>query len=403
MTVRHSFAIFSFLIIGAWAVLGSGSARAQDYDAGMAAYEAGDYGRAVRIWDPLAVGGDAAAQYSLGKLFETGNIDLERDYGRAVEWYRLAAAQGIAAAQNNLGLMYAQGRGIARDAGQAAELWSAAAKQNHAMAQFNLGLAYFRGQGVAENKKEAKSWFRRSAELGLADAQYALGQVRLHGLTAEADRGEALAWYQLAAAQGHQKARSQAEVLRKEGVKPRMDVSLDAPKGPSPAVTARPRATPAPAAGEPKAQTPVKNAAIAPARKKAPPPLLPAAAKPPPATQAAQTPQAQTPPNKKQVARAGVGAVPSGSGGAVKAWLFSAESEGEAIRYLRRIEGQQGPLLTGVETAVIPVRFSDGEVFYRVVAGDFANWNGGKTWCGLLTTRAPGTFCKVLPTPGAAK
>jgi len=413
MNIRLSIAFFSHLILGAVMLFGPGSARAQDYDAGMAAFEAGDYERAVKIWDPLALSGDSTAQYSLGKLFETGNIDLERDYGRAVEWYRLAAAQGVAAAQNNLGLMYTQGRGVARDTGRAVELWSQAAKQNHSMAQFNLGLAYFRGEGVAENKQEAESWFRRAAELGLADSQYALGQVRFHGLTAEADPGEALAWYQLAAAQGHVKARVQAEILRKDGVKPRMDMALDAPGTPRPAAPAKTRTAQAPAPTAPKAQKAVKPPApaepkVQKAAKQTAATVQPAAKQnavralidPPKPAPAKATPLPQI---KSQVARAAVGAAPLRSGGNVKAWLFSAKSEGEAIRYLRRIEGEQGPILAGVDSAVIPVQLDGSEVFYRVVAGDFETWNDGRAWCGLLNARIPGTFCKVLPVPGAAQ
>lgn len=413
MNIRLSMAFFSCLILSAALLFGPGSARAQDYNAGMAAFEAGDFERAVGIWDPLALAGDATAQYSLGKIYETGNMDLERDYGRAVEWYRLAAAQGVAAAQNNLGLMYAQGRGVARDVGRAAELWSAASKQNHDMAQFNLGLAYFRGEGLAENKQEAESRFRQAAKLGLAEAQYALGQVRLHGLTAEADRGEALAWYQLAAAQGHVKAREQAKLLRDDGVKPHLNVALAAPaKTQSAQAPSKQQAAQAPAAQKTAVEKPAAKqdlaktriAPTAPAAKAAPSPKpAVASAKPEmpvaPASKPSAAPSTPAPQIKTQVARAGAGAVPSGAGGKVKAWLYSAASEGEAVLFLRRMENRLAPLLTGIDSAVAPVRFSDGKVFYRVVAGGFNTWDDGKSWCDRVTSREPDTFCKVLPSP----
>ncbi|MEE8188253.1 MAG: tetratricopeptide repeat protein, partial [Kiloniellales bacterium] len=159
------------------------AAWAQSYDEGMAAYDAGDNVKARDIWAPLAAEGDAAAQYSLGKLLENGGKGIQRDYPRAAEWYRKSAAQGIAAAQNNLGLMYAQGRGVARDAVRAAELWLVAGQKNHPIAQYNLALAYYRSDGLAEDKAKAEHWFRRAAQLGLSDAQYALGQVLSQGLT----------------------------------------------------------------------------------------------------------------------------------------------------------------------------------------------------------------------------
>ena len=45
---------------------------AQDFDAGLEAYDAGDFATALREWTPLAEQGDATAQYSLGLMFYTG-------------------------------------------------------------------------------------------------------------------------------------------------------------------------------------------------------------------------------------------------------------------------------------------------------------------------------------------
>ncbi len=450
MTPRRILQAVALLAFAAWAGFGTGVARAQDYEAGMAAYEAGDYDRAVRIWDPLATAGDATAQYSLGKIYETGNVDLQRDYGRAVEWYRLAAAQGVASAQNNLGLMYAQGRGVARDAGRAAQLWRSAADQNHPMAQFNLGLAYFRGEGKVEDKTEAQTWFRRAAELGLADAQYALGQIKLHGLTAPADKSEALAWYQLAAAQGHLKAREQAEILRQDGVKPQLASNTNeaksepqapaasaaagtaaTPAEPAASSTVAPKATPktaivqpsktqstladaplkvdppqatAPKTAAPKATLPKATAPKVPAPKAAAvQPAAPAKTAPQSAFQKpVQKPAAAQPAQvKSQIARAGAGAVPVRDG-PVRAWLYTARSEGEAIKYLRDLESKNKPFLTGVDGSVTPVQLGQDGVMYRVVAGGFPTWQEGHKWCKLLRHNAPGTFCKVLPSRGAA-
>ncbi|RMD65384.1 MAG: sel1 repeat family protein, partial [Alphaproteobacteria bacterium] len=86
--------VFALVIAAAFLVafagpFGPGSLWAQGgYEDGMAAYEDGDYLRAVKIWRPLAEAGDANAQYGLGKLYETGGGDLARDYARAAKWYR---------------------------------------------------------------------------------------------------------------------------------------------------------------------------------------------------------------------------------------------------------------------------------------------------------------------------
>ncbi len=92
-----------------------GPAAAADVDDGQAAYNAGDFAAALRLWQPLAEQGNARAQNSLGVMFENGK-GMPQDVATAVKWYRLAAAQGYGGAQYNLGLIYAIGRGgVPRD------------------------------------------------------------------------------------------------------------------------------------------------------------------------------------------------------------------------------------------------------------------------------------------------
>jgi TPR repeat protein len=55
--------------------------------------------------------GDAAAQYSLGRMYEYGD-GVEKDDGRALSWLRKAAQQGYEPAPDNLKVMYEQGIGI---------------------------------------------------------------------------------------------------------------------------------------------------------------------------------------------------------------------------------------------------------------------------------------------------
>jgi len=93
----------------------SGPALGADIDDGQAAYNAGDYATAIRLWRPLAEQGNARAENNLGVIYENGK-GVPPDLNQAVKWYRLAAAQGYAGAQYNLGLIYAIGRGgAARD------------------------------------------------------------------------------------------------------------------------------------------------------------------------------------------------------------------------------------------------------------------------------------------------
>ena len=68
--------LFALLLMAlASAAFGAG-ARAQSYEDGMRAYDAGDIAKALEIWGPVAENGDAVAQYSLGKLLENADATV---------------------------------------------------------------------------------------------------------------------------------------------------------------------------------------------------------------------------------------------------------------------------------------------------------------------------------------
>ena len=104
------------LVVPAWA----------DFQAGMDAYNRGDYATALREWRPLAEQGDAHAQFSLGLSYENGD-GVPRDHAKAREWYEKAAAQGDAKAQFYLGMQSSFGEGGPQDLVQAYMWYSLAA------------------------------------------------------------------------------------------------------------------------------------------------------------------------------------------------------------------------------------------------------------------------------------
>lgn len=62
-----------------------------------------------------AVAGDAQAQFTLGGLYERGQLGLPPDYAESGKWYRKAAVQDHPAAQLYLGMYLAQGQGVDQD------------------------------------------------------------------------------------------------------------------------------------------------------------------------------------------------------------------------------------------------------------------------------------------------
>lgn len=177
----------------------------RDYQAGLAAVDAGDVAAAVEIWQGL-ITADAAdrpqAEYALALLYETGRA-VAWDEARAASLYE---ASGLPEALTNLGLMYAEGRGVDYDPARAAELWQEAADQGHSFASFNLGLAYYGGNGVPKNAVRALELIYDAGEGGLAEAQWAVCQFYERGVGVAVDYGVAAQWCARAAEQGHLQA-----------------------------------------------------------------------------------------------------------------------------------------------------------------------------------------------------
>ena len=161
---------------------------AQDFQKGLAAYEAGDYASALKEWKPLAEAGDAAVQLNLGYMYDNGR-GVPQDYARAVRWYRLASEQGDADAQYNLGIMYMNGYGVLQDYAEAAKWYRLAAGQGDADAQYNLGMMYQLGDGVLQDNVMAHMWYNIASANGISKA----GEYRDEraGLMTQADISKA--------------------------------------------------------------------------------------------------------------------------------------------------------------------------------------------------------------------
>jgi TPR repeat protein len=135
-----------------------------DYQAGAAAYDAGDYAKALRIWRPLAEKGDTRAQRGMGKLYEKGR-GVERDFAAAIKWYRPAAEKGDAESQYRLSVGYGYGLGVKQDEAKAMEWLRKAAENGQKRAQRSLAKGYEDGlKGLPRDPEKAKYWYDRSVK-----------------------------------------------------------------------------------------------------------------------------------------------------------------------------------------------------------------------------------------------
>lgn len=411
-------------------------AGSETFEQGLNAMRAGDPEQARDIWMPLAEIGDAAAQYSLAKLYEKGEGTVAQDLEQAVRWYRKAADQGMPAAQNNLALMYAQGRGLPSDQRRAAELWRTSALQEYPWGQYNLGLAYFRGHGVTTDRHEAVGWFRRAADGGLAEAQFIMGQLRREGLVLEQDRGQALTWYQRATQQGHAEAIVQFDALVTAGIEPRpVDAPEFSPLGVAAAKVSdsgigsrRAEAVavePEPAQNDLARNDAAQNNAAEPQAAEtgatdgaerqvaAVVPDEAAESTPKPARKPKVLKVSQLTPEQEQAAKLEsdsqqaigsnqVAALPSDDTEAQNepdndvpwVWLASAGSRDEARELWQEMQARHGAALAEIKAIFAPVEVGD-EMLYRILAGPLAGARDAAELCARLRGADINSFCQV--------
>jgi len=158
-----------------------------DYQAGLDAYQSGDYDRAFKEWiailesNPNEVDPDMRAEtcYALGMLYWVGQ-GVPQNSERSAYWLKQAAELNHLGAQTKLGFLYSTGDGVPQSHFEAFKWFQMAANQGDPDAQYNLGVYYREGLGVKADGTEALKWFRKAAANGDAEsativAQYEAG------------------------------------------------------------------------------------------------------------------------------------------------------------------------------------------------------------------------------------
>lgn len=218
-----------------------------DVKAGVDAWQAGNYPAAVAEWRPLAIAGDADAQFNLGQAYKLGR-GVPADLAQAEAWYRRAAKQGHLQAEDNLGLVLF----TANRREEAMPYIVKSAARGEPRAQYVLGTAHFNGDLATRDWPRAYALTKRASDAGLSVASARL--VQLDSLIPLDQRQRGLAMI--------------PDMERSEQRERLAAVSAAAPSAP-----------------EPTSATPIKTASLpasAPGASYTPPPVI-AAAKPAPA------------------------------------------------------------------------------------------------------------------------
>ena len=163
-----------------WFALGAGATAlmlfaapaSADVKAGVDAWSAGDYTRAVAEWQGPAQNGDADALFNLAQAYRLGR-GVEADITRARELYAEAANKGHLKAADNYGLLlFQQG-----EQQTAMPLIKAAAERGDPRAQYVLGLAHFNADYAQKDWVRAYALMTLANGAGLPQAGPALSQM----------------------------------------------------------------------------------------------------------------------------------------------------------------------------------------------------------------------------------
>ncbi len=143
-----------------------------DVKTGVDAWSRGDFQTALKEWRPLAVSGDADAQFNLGQAYKLGR-GVPADLNQAEGWYRKAALQGHMQAEDNYGLvMFQNGKR------QEALPWiEKSSNRGDPRAQYILGTALFNGDMLTKDWIRAYALMTRASAAGLAPASSSLAQM----------------------------------------------------------------------------------------------------------------------------------------------------------------------------------------------------------------------------------
>jgi TPR repeat protein len=140
------------------------------FDAGVTAYDAGDYQKAFQTWWELRYE-DLAAMRNLAMMLRKGQ-GTDKNPKRAEELYLRAAEAGLPTAQADLADMYLKGELGPPDLAHALPLLEAAAAANHPVAQYQLGQLYETGAPplVPQDLEVARQLYASAAKHGMPEA-----------------------------------------------------------------------------------------------------------------------------------------------------------------------------------------------------------------------------------------
>ena len=168
MAKLPAFAAILMLLCGCASDLTSESLKAT-FDEGVAAYDAGDYPTAFKIFSSIDEE-DLAAMRNVALMLRKGQ-GVAKDPKAAENMYQRAADAGLPTAQADLADMLLKGEAGPPDPQRALPLLQAAAAADHPIAEFELAEMYEKGELVPKDLTVARNLYTAAAAHGMDEAK----------------------------------------------------------------------------------------------------------------------------------------------------------------------------------------------------------------------------------------
>ena len=161
--------------------------------------------------------GDAAAAYSLGRMYTEGT-KLPQNYELGKKNLELAVAKKYPPAYALLADYYLNGWGVKRDPGKAIKLLQAGSALRSGEAICRMGLCKSNGIGTAKDLPGAIRLFNQAASLGCSDGDLWLGVAYAQGKGVPTNEKTAYAHYRRAAMKGNNTALFLLALCYRDGI-----------------------------------------------------------------------------------------------------------------------------------------------------------------------------------------
>lgn len=159
---------------------------------------------ALKWYEKSANGGHAAAQFSMGLIYERGLFGIKENSTKAQAWFKSSAELGHAEAYKYLNGNQAKQKVLSADEKQHLDKLLKAAANNNANAQFQLANILAKGTYLPKDLASAFKLYVSAAQLGHVYAHAKLSTMYALGKGTKKDYVQAYAFASIAASKGNE-------------------------------------------------------------------------------------------------------------------------------------------------------------------------------------------------------